>query len=627
MDYLIKYPMNNIINKYTVVCRFTGDRNFDSERSSILWELGTHSLSFSYPNMNFIIGNIRWNISLDGVGVKGYYYYKNNHDITIMTIYDADLSKITIYVDGYLLAEKSAVLPSINKSLEVKTLTGASYDKFSGNISLISLSNTADYIEPKPELGLKLRYNDYPIGYNPNNPSYDHVKSAIGQLEAFVAPNLKDSNPTASCVNLLYLGGYGQPGVSKEAAINNAVSLQTVLTNKFNWEIRVVDSLNVFYSERNLPTNQSLSLSLIELAKRLPATLSVGSSWAHLDEINGLKKCNLNTLNPSSPNSDLDNDREIYKIMSQALLEKLSGLKISRHYENDEYITGYAETIGFAKTAEFVNYVLAGLRNVLTPTESIEYDVHSPWFYSNKVFDFKNRISINTNRMGTCQFYPRYPWNWREWFSADRGINFYMNSKIQELKDGCPLNTPYICFGWDKREENNIRPAQALGLAKILKVAGSSYFFSAYFTIGSSGIQDPRGYVWQQAVPAYVEESVVNYKYIIENGTLLEGDVLYNWYNNGNAIPQYNFKTGDKSIYCIVRNLGDEYLIASTYQCLNNYQGQDNSKMFSITLEGKVLSMNGRRQGSVYYYNKVTGKLKMLDSSHKQTHFERWALS
>lgn len=604
----------HITDKYTVKSTFKGDYKFDSERSSILWELGDHSLSFSYPNMTLIMGGTRWSIYLDGINVKGYYYYKRNVDVELTVIYDAELDKITVYADGYLVGVKSVKLGAINKDLTVKTFTGASYDKFSGTI-ITELTATAEYIVTLPEPAKEYYAYDYPKNYKAGSQDYSNVTSAIDQLKAFRTPIITNAPRTASCINLMYMGGN----------IPNAVEMQKLLHDKYGWEIRVIDNLNSFYAERNKPTEQSLSLSLIEYAKTVPnAFISVASSWAHMSEINGIQMCNLDSLTTASPNSALDGDKEIYRIQAEAVKDKIGTMQVARHHENDEYITGYANKLGFEKTAGFVNHVLSGFRDVLNPASSIEYDVHDPWFYSNTVFGFKERMAINTNHKGTIQFYPRYQWNWRGWSGADRGLEFYMNSKAKEIEKGFPLNTPYICFGWDKIEENNIRPGAALGLAKILKVAGSAYFYSSYFTINSSGVQEKKGYVWQSVVPAYVEEAVNDYQNIITEGELLKGDVLYNYYYNGTPVYQYNFKTGDKSIFCVVRQLGDDYLIASTYQPLNNYKGQSNTKEFSITLNGDVVTMSARKQGSVYLYNKGKGKLKMLDREHQAHHFERW---
>lgn len=600
---------------YTVKIKFTGNEKLDVESGSILWEMGNHSLSISYPYLNYTANGNKWFIHLGGVGVKNYDHYKKGNKVEITTIYDSVLGKKTIYVDGYLLAEKVGTLPTLSEDLTIKTRTGASYYKFLGEIDSISVENIANYIVPLKALTEELRRDDYPIGYIRNSQDWSTVKSALEQLKAFKKPILNNSPRTASCVDFNYVGGN----------VKESIDIQAYLYDNFNWELRIINNISVFYKEYIEGATNTLTKKLIEYAKTLVNPfVSVTSSWAHLQEINGLKCADITKITSESALSKFDGDRAIYETIATAINDEIGTMEVARHRENDEYVTGYAQKWGYVKTAEIVNYVLSKFRTILGNPPSSEYDVHSPWFYSKSVFPFKERMAINTDDRGTIQFYPRYAWNWREWSGADRGILFYLNSKIEEIKNGNELNVPYICFGWDKITENNMTPAQALGLANVLQVAGVDYFNSAYFTINESGKQNDKSFIWQLVIPAYAQESVDEYRHIITEGKLCKGDVLYNYYYTGEPVHQYNFKTGDKSILCVARKLNDEYLIAATYQPLSNFKGQAMAKDFEINLEGTIIKMKARRQGSVYYYNKATGKLKLTNPQHQAHHFERW---
>jgi len=623
------YGSYRVDSNYTISFSFKGNYDTDHKRSCNFWEMGNHSISLSYPNIIYITGNNRFTILLDGIAQKGYYYYKDTtRFITITCQYDYSKKEKRVYVDNHLIGTQKTNLPAIKSTLSLVTnpKTTADFDKFFGIIQNMTFTNRITEIVVIPNEKPRYNINDYPVGYVPGSQNYDSVRTAKEQLEYFRTPKYADTTEAiASCINMNYLAG-GNNNISAEITAN-AVTLQRILTTKFNFEIRVSESLESYYSYKKYP--YSITYGMIALAKEIPnATTSFGTAWAHNFSVNGIPIYNTAKLTPYSNLNVLDNDKEIFRIYTQSFKDALGGRVINRHCENNEYLshyTSFGQPINSIAYAAQTNYVLEPIRQLFPGINSTEYDIHSSWFWSNKELLFSERIKISTTGLGTIQFYPRYPNNWRMWSAADRGIGFYLRSKYQEIADGHPLNTPFICFGWDKVEENNIRFAQALGLCKILKVAGSKYFYSAYFTLSNTGIQNPKGYVWQLVVPAYTEAATSQYKNIIEKGELLKGDVLINWYY-GNGQPQfeYNFYTGDKSVFCVVRKLDNEYLIATTYQPLNNYVGQKNNKEATILLEGETLTFKSRRCGSLYYYNKLTKEWKQLDASHMNRHPDRW---
>jgi hypothetical protein len=614
---------------YTISFNFKGGYNFDRERGAEFWEMGDQSLTMAYPNLTYTTGSDNFIIELNGIEQKGYYYFKDStKSVNITCQYDWVTHSKRVYVDNHLIGQKTINLPKIDKSLALTTNPPsiAEYDKFWGSETNMACLNYLTVFKTVANSTPIWRVNDYPVGYVPGSGNYDSVRSAFDQLSRYPMRSLTGTEATANCVNMGYLAS-GDGSISATTTLN-AVALQRLLTTKYNYEIRVAETLNEYYAYRNV--SYSIPVGMIALAKELTgAVTSFGSAWAQIDPIGSIVPYNnVAHITPSTDISVITPDQSIYRIQAQSLHDALAGRKIDRMWEDDEvmpHMTNFNNPISSQTYVKFVNYVLQPIHDLFPGTSVTEYDIHSPWFYNDREVLFSERIKISTTGLGTIQHYPRFPDNWRMWNSADRGVGFYLRSKYEEIAEGHELNTAFVCWGWDKVEENNIHFAQALGLCKILKVAGSKYFYASYFTITQSGIQNSKGYCWQLSIPPYTEAAVVGYKNIIENGTLLPGDNLISWYY-GNAKPQseYNFYTGDKSVFCVVRQLGaSEYLIATTYQPLNNYVGQPNKKTAIITLNGAAMHFDSRRQGSIYYFNSATHVFKQIDGWQRGIHPDR----
>ena len=52
-----------------------------------------------------------------------------------------------------------------------------------------------------------------------------------------------------------------------------------------------------------------------------------------------------------------------------------------------------------------------------------------------------------------------------------------------EIENGDTLFSPFVAAGWSVAEEHNVRPAQWLGLLKILGAWGSEFYYTGFFSL------------------------------------------------------------------------------------------------------------------------------------------------
>lgn len=233
----------------------------------------------------------------------------------------------------------------------------------------------------------------------------------------------------------------------------------------------------------------------------------------------------------------------------------------------------------------------------------------------------------------TFDFYPRYPWNWRFHSGAWRGLQPWIESKNVETVAGAKYSTPFVGAGWNVNEEQNMRPGQWLGLLKILAMQGARSFYSGYFNEASSYVPpnpppaNPKGYIWQAALPVYAQASC---EWLMDNGyndTLLNGDVPNNY-----QFPTcygYRFYSGSEEIWTVIRkkNSGQQYAIATAYVPSTNMTGGTPLTDTAVfTLNSKSISVETRRQGSVYGLDlaKDTAVIIQYDDWHNYSHPTRW---
>ena len=206
-------------------------------------------------------------------------------------------------------------------------------------------------------------------------------------------------------------------------------------------------------------------------------------------------------------------------------------------------------------------------------------------------------------------------------------------------------------------EELNTRPAQWIGQLKLYAVSGAEYFYTGFFNLHPS-FPDPRNWCWQGAAPALVQAVTSHYLDVLYEGELLLGDMpvppLENcfvigpksepmqWVTNQglancsgplprNPFVSYRFWGGSQQVAVLVRALGDKYVVATTVQPQSNLEPAPFSVKANVTLPFGVVTLEIRRQGSVYVIEKSPGSqssqpwtIVQLDGWHESSHFSRW---
>ncbi|MFT4015873.1 MAG: hypothetical protein QM668_02820 [Agriterribacter sp.] len=266
------------------------------------------------------------------------------------------------------------------------------------------------------------------------------------------------------------------------------------------------------------------------------------------------------------------------------------------------------------------------------PWKDVKFTFYNVSAYNSSYWpDYTERINTNTYFNGTPRstpaFYPARPDNWRTASGPRNGYGTVAEGRKREIALGVKCFAPFVSPGWGL-EENNIRPGQWLGLLKAMVMLGADFFHVGYFNVtgktgwaNGAGPNDPRGYIYQAAMPAYAQALASHVYEWLENGVLLEDSLA------GNTTMPYAFKTSTPNHLVLVRKLNHSYLIYGTIQPNSNYKGNARlTDTTAITLEGKKIQFEIRRQGSMYVLD-MSGKeaiFYQLDKWHEYTHPYFW---
>jgi hypothetical protein len=79
-----------------------------------------------------------------------------------------------------------------------------------------------------------------------------------------------------------------------------------------------------------------------------------------------------------------------------------------------------------------------------------------------------------------------------------------------------------------RNTEGNIRPAQWLGLLKVLTVWGAEFFYAGFFSL-STPFPIPANWVWQAAMPSYAQALVSQTADFYFKSEPLRGDCFSAW--------------------------------------------------------------------------------------------------
>jgi hypothetical protein len=241
-----------------------------------------------------------------------------------------------------------------------------------------------------------------------------------------------------------------------------------------------------------------------------------------------------------------------------------------------------------------------------------------------------NLVGSGDFHYSTPSFYPARPNNWRSSSGPLNGYGTVANGRRTEIQLGDHLFAPFVSAGWNL-EENNIRPAQWLGLLKAMTMLGAEFFHVGYFNVtgktgwpNGAGPNDPRGYVYQAAMPAYAQAVISN---IYDDW---RKSVLLNPQPNLNPdVYSFRMKASKENHLVIARKLGAKYIIFGTVQPSSNYQNSAPvEESTSISLEGKTIRFKIRRQGSMYMLDLSSPSKPIfyqLDGWHEYEHPYYWS--
>ncbi len=241
-----------------------------------------------------------------------------------------------------------------------------------------------------------------------------------------------------------------------------------------------------------------------------------------------------------------------------------------------------------------------------------------------------NTVHLSQFHYSTPSFYPSYPANWRTASGPLNGYSTVADGRKREITLGDTLFAPFVSAGWDL-EENNIRPGQWLGLLKAMVMLGAEFFHVGYFNVTGSkgwpngkGPNDPRGYVYQAAMPAYAQASVSWVYDLWRNSEILNVRPP-----KDSLVYTYRMPTSKENHLVIVRKSGQQYLIFGTIQPNSNEKGNSPVEdITSIHLDGRQVDLVIRRQGSLYVLDVSRPNnpvIRQLDGWHEYEHPYYWS--
>lgn len=244
--------------------------------------------------------------------------------------------------------------------------------------------------------------------------------------------------------------------------------------------------------------------------------------------------------------------------------------------------------------------------------------------------DYATKRRVNAWASGkiypTPDFYPRTPDNWVMGRGAFNGYGNIAAGRKTEIGLGDTDFAPFVSAGWNK-EEANIRPAQWLALLKSMVMLGAEHFYAGYFNITGSGGKwpngigpyDPRGYIYQAAMPAYAQAIRSLVPEFFTSGQLLEPEIK--------SSAPFRFSSWAENHLILVRKHLNRFLIYGSIQPNNNNRNNLPEEVIAtIQLEGKSISFPIRRQGSMYLLNlsQQNPTLIQLDGWHQFEHPYFW---
>jgi hypothetical protein len=524
-------------------------------------------------------------------------------------------------------------------------------------------------VTPQTSLG-QIDPQEYPPGH-PNNITVSYLQ----QLQAFPTPRYKPGHtllPNYNVIDPLYAGGYKQPGVTDATAISTTVALESELAKNFNYMINLTWFTGAYNDAMvNLANaNPQWKACLMTLRAQTGGSKMFdqnfpndhylqNSSGTFLDWSGNATAYPYKVWRPTAPAGDYAADGQVVRNYLNASLANLTRPvdfvnedgEVYPILENQALMSDPAVIAGknasgldwqpyFAKkVAENDNAYRAMFMSHprLTNAKYTEYrlDGHPSYQLAWSQSRFIN-TQINNQYYSTADLYVRWPSNWKDWTSAWHGLKWVTQSRYFEFLTGDKLFSPFVAAGWDANPEVDVRPAQWLGLMKIMGMYGAEFYYPSYFNEAANynppnpPPNNPKGYAWQSVVPPYAQAVTSRYEDLLRGGSLMPGDMI----DNSNPVtpsPFYQFSTGatNKVVIARKKDTANKYAIIGAIENNSNVIGStpliDDAQ---ITLSGQVMKFKIRRQGSTYIYDNTVPAAPVfyqLDAWHESSHPWYWS--
>ncbi len=500
-------------------------------------------------------------------------------------------------------------------------------------------------------------------------PGYPQPQiSALAQLEHFPAPQFKSNHKLLRnflWMDPAYLSGLLQPNYKMNDCVALSTQIQAQLAQRWHYYFLVSNNLKSYKSYRNTNTFTGNWVAYANSHPEIPCAAI--SFWAQVQPFVARNNCtgkwpfvnnqqlpdscyihNNNELvlannrkrpSPLTPVSALKCDFETQTIYIDSLLSALKR-PLQLINENGEVFTLYNEKLmegdlrikadkekypninwnqyqalkRLEKEWAFRNSFMQKkqLENCLYTEYSIDGNNNFRHDYATmRVVNSK----INNQYYSTPDFYPRHPDNWKTWKGPWHGLKWLQVCRKTELALGDNLFSPFVAAGWDSVEVKNIRPAQWLGLLKVVSNMGAEFFYSGFFNTGKQ-VAIPANYVWQATTPVYAQAITSFFEDILRDSKMINQEDFIDY--------------PDPDVPVVVRksNQAKIWIIACSWQTGTSYnKGTPLEKTVSVNLGHKTLKVQARRQGSVYYYSE-TGKQPLFyqfDGWHEYKHPYFWS--
>ncbi len=170
-------------------------------------------------------------------------------------------------------------------------------------------------------------------------------------------------------------------------------------------------------------------------------------------------------------------------------------------------------------------------------------------------------------------------------YSFYHGLDCIEEGRKYEISAGDYYYSPFIAAGWFA-DSLNYRPAAWLAATKALAMMGAEFYYPAFFNTVNPVQKtpvDPRGYIYQVAIPAYAQAITSRYEKIFFDTK----NFTYN--KNGDELVIYRKDNSNPR--------GPVYAIEASVFSPGNFIPPPDETSETVNIDGNRLKMNLRKQG------------------------------